>query len=44
MVSPGEDVSFTVTLESNVAMEVGNEFSIREGGRTVGTGTITKVY
>jgi len=44
MVSPGEDVSFTVTLSSNVAMEVGTEFSIREGGRTVGKGTVTKVY
>ena len=44
MVNPGEDVSFTTTLVSNVAMEVGTEFSIREGGRTVGKGTITKVY
>lgn len=44
MVSPGEDVSFTVTLSSNVAMEVGTEFSIREGGRTVGKGTVTKVH
>lgn len=44
MVSPGEDVSFTVTLSSNVAMEVGTEFSIREGGRTVGKGIVTKVY
>lgn len=44
MVNPGEDVSVTTTLVSNVAMEVGTEFSIREGGRTVGRGTITKVY
>lgn len=44
MVNPGEDVSFTTTLVSNVAMEVGTEFYIREGGRTVGKGTITKVY
>ena len=44
MVSPGEDVSFTTTLVSNVAIEVGTEFSIREGGRTVGKGTVTKVY
>lgn len=44
MVSPGEDVSFTATLVSNVAMEVGTEFSIREGGRTIGKGTVTKVY
>lgn len=44
MVSPGEDVSFTATLVSNVAMEVGTEFSIREGGRTIAKGTMTKVY
>lgn len=44
MVSPGEDVSFTATLVSNVAMEVGTEFSIREGGRTIAKGTVTKVY
>lgn len=44
MVGPGEDVSFTTTLVSNIAMEVGTEFSIREGGRTVGKGTVTKVY
>lgn len=44
MVSPGEDVSFTTTLVSNVAMEVGTEFSIRERGRTIGKGTVTKVY
>lgn len=44
MVNPGENVSFTTTLVSNVAMEVGTEFSIREGGLTVGKGTVTKVY
>ena len=44
MVNPGEDISFTATLVSNVAMEVGTEFSIIEGERIVGRGTITKVY
>lgn len=44
MVNPGEDVSFTTTLVSNVAMEVGTEFSIREGGRIIGKGTVTKIY
>ena len=44
MVSPGDSVSLTTTLVSNVAMEVGTEFSIREGGRTIGKGTVTKVY
>ena len=44
MVMPGDNVKMTVELISNVAMEVGTEFSIREGGRTVGKGTVTKVY
>ena len=43
-VNSGESVSLTTTLVSNVAMEVGTEFSIREGGRTIGKGTVTKVY
>ena len=44
MVMPGDNAKMTVELISNVAMEVGTEFSIREGGRTVGKGTVTKVY
>lgn len=44
MVNPGYNVSFSVTLQKAVAMEVGTEFSIREGGRLVGNGTVTKVY
>ena len=44
MVGPGENASFTVELISPIAMDVGTEFSIREGGRTVGTGIVTKVY
>lgn len=43
-VNSGDDVSFTVTLESNIAMEVGTEFSIREDSREIGKGTITKIY
>lgn len=42
--NPGDDVSTTTTLVNNVAMEVGTEFLIREGGRTLGIGTVTKVY
>lgn len=42
--NPGDDVSITTTLVNNVAMEVGTEFLIREGGRTLGRGTVTKVY
>lgn len=44
MVMPGDNVSLTVTLTSSVAMEVGTEFSIREGGRTIASGKVTKVY
>ncbi len=44
MVSPGDNAKMTVELISNVAMEVGTEFKIREGGRTIGKGTVTKVY
>lgn len=42
-VNPGDDVKMTVELELNTAIEVDMDFSIREGGRTIGTGTITKV-
>ncbi len=44
MASPGDTVSFTVTLKNNVVITVGTEFSIKEGNRTVGTGTVTKIY
>jgi len=45
MVMPGDkNVNITVELISGIAMEVGTEFSIREGGRTVGKGIVTKVY
>lgn len=44
-VNPGDsNVKITVELTSDVAMEVGTEFSIREGGRTIGTGIVTKLY
>ena len=44
MASPGDTVSFTVTLRNNVAVKVGTEFSMKEGNRTVGTGTVSKIY
>lgn len=44
MVNPGENVKVTVELISSIAMKKGTTFTIREGGRTVGRGTITKVY
>lgn len=42
--NPGEDGKITVILNSKMALEVGTEFSIRENGRIVAKGTITKVY
>ncbi|MBL8069297.1 MAG: elongation factor Tu [Armatimonadetes bacterium] len=44
MVMPGENITMTVELIAPIAMEQGSKFAIREGGRTVGAGTITKVY
>jgi len=44
LVMPGENVTMTVELIQPIAMEEGSKFAIREGGRTVGAGAITKVY
>jgi elongation factor Tu len=43
MVMPGDNVSITVNLITPVAMHEGLRFAIREGGRTVGAGQITKI-
>jgi len=43
MVMPGDSVSLEITLISKVAMDKGLRFAIREGGRTVGAGTVTEV-
>ena len=43
MVMPGDNVEFTVTLIAPIAVEEGTKFSIREGGRTVGAGSVTKI-
>jgi len=43
MVMPGDNVKMTVTLITPVAMEAQQRFAIREGGRTVGAGVITKI-
>jgi elongation factor Tu len=42
MVMPGDNVELEVTLHTPVAMEKGLRFAIREGGRTVGAGTISE--
>ena len=43
MVMPGDNTQFTVSLIQPVAMEEGLRFAIREGGRTVGAGVVTKI-
>lgn len=43
MVMPGDNVKVTVELISPIAMEEGLRFAIREGGRTVGAGVVSKV-
>lgn len=44
MVSSEDNTKITVELNFPVAIESGTEFSIREGGKTVVRGKITKVY
>jgi elongation factor Tu len=43
MVMPGDNVSFQVELISDIAMDKGLKFAIREGGRTVGAGVVTEI-
>ena len=43
MVMPGDNTEMTVNLGKPIAMEEGLTFSIREGGRTVGSGRVTKI-
>jgi elongation factor Tu len=43
MVMPGDNVNLTVELITPVAMDKGLRFAIREGGRTVGAGTVTEI-
>lgn len=43
MVMPGDHIEMTVELIAPVAIEEGTKFSIREGGRTVGSGSITTI-
>jgi elongation factor Tu len=44
MVMPGDNVKMTVELLAPIAMEEGLRFAIREGGRTVGAGVVSKVH
>lgn len=43
MVMPGDNTEMRVELIQPVAMEEGLKFAIREGGRTVGAGQVTKI-
>ena len=43
MVMPGDNIELEVELLNTIAMEVGLRFAIREGGRTVGAGQVTKI-
>jgi elongation factor Tu len=43
MVMPGDNVAMTIELIAPIAMEKGLRFAIREGGRTVGAGTVSEV-
>ncbi|PVV17254.1 MAG: translation elongation factor Tu, partial [gamma proteobacterium symbiont of Ctena orbiculata] len=43
MVMPGDNVKMVVKLIAPIAMEEGLRFAIREGGRTVGAGVVSKI-
>ena len=43
MVMPGDNVSMTIKLGTDIAIEQGLRFAIREGGRTVGSGVVSKI-
>ena len=43
MVMPGDNIKVTIELISPIAMEEGLRFAIREGGRTVGAGVVSKI-
>jgi elongation factor Tu len=43
MVMPGDNITMTIQLITTIAMEEGLRFAIREGGRTVGAGVVTKI-
>jgi elongation factor Tu len=43
MVMPGDNTEMSVELITPIAMDEGQRFAIREGGRTVGAGRVTKI-
>jgi elongation factor Tu len=43
MVMPGDNIKMSVELITPIAMDQGLRFAIREGGRTVGSGVVSKI-
>ncbi len=43
MVMPGDNIDMTIELITPIAIEEGLRFAIREGGRTVGSGVVSKI-
>jgi elongation factor Tu len=43
MVMPGDNIKMVVSLIAPIAMDEGLKFAIREGGRTVGAGVVSKI-
>ena len=43
MIMPGDNTAFDVELITPIAMEKGLKFAIREGGRTIGAGTVSEI-
>ena len=43
MIMPGDNTGFDVELITPIAMEKGLRFAIREGGRTIGAGTVSDI-
>jgi len=43
MAMPGDTINVEVELLSEIAMSIGLKFAIREGGRTIGSGSITEI-
>jgi len=43
MIMPGDNTTMTIKLITDIAIEQGLRFAIREGGRTVGSGVVAKI-
>ena len=43
MIMPGDDTALSITLSRDIPVEVGQRFTLREGGMTIGTGVITEI-